>query len=131
VPAGHEGGPVSELHALDCVPREVLLARTATRPLARDDRAALEDLATPDTPRLGPLDRAREALDTQRAVAAERLSHLEVGRRVGEPQVRVVLAARKIRTQLDIEVERGSRQRHLPVHLSFFLGWLILWIEPG
>src|SRR5262245_32717738 len=37
---------------------DVLLARTATGPLAGDDRPALEDLATPHAPRLLPCQRA-------------------------------------------------------------------------
>src|SRR5437764_14633724 len=43
------------LDAQDRVPRDVFLARTATGPLTRNYRAALEDLAAPDTPRLAPL----------------------------------------------------------------------------
>src|SRR4029450_5651317 len=53
------------------VPRDVLLARATTRPLTRHHSAALEDLATPHAPRLCALDRAREALDANRAVRAE------------------------------------------------------------
>src|SRR5436190_22834632 len=41
----------------DLVPGEVLLARTTPRPLTRYDGATLEDLATPDAPRLRPLHR--------------------------------------------------------------------------
>src|SRR5688572_31106491 len=56
-------------------------SRTAAGPLARDDRAALEDLATPHAPRLLPCQRAGQALRADRAVHAEPLGLLEVGRR--------------------------------------------------
>ena len=88
---------------------DVLLARTATGPLARNDRATLEDLATPDAPGLGPLDRTGQALDPQRAVPAERLGQLELGRRVGEPQVRVELAARQVRLHARRSASSGCR----------------------
>src|SRR4051812_20342568 len=51
------------------VPNHVLLARTTPRPLARNRGATLEDLPTPDTPGLGPLDRTGQALHPNRAVA--------------------------------------------------------------
>src|SRR5262249_38118147 len=98
--SGHPAGAESDARAVaDLDPQhgvagEVFLTRTATRPLARYDRAPLEDLSTPHTPWLGPLDGAREALDPERASAAQGLRDLEVGRHVGEPQIRVVLAAR-------------------------------------
>src|SRR5690606_27309102 len=110
-------GPVGDLHPQDGVPREVLLARTAPRPLTRNDRAALEDLATPHAPRLGALDGAREALGLHGAAPTKCLRDLEVSRRVGEPQVRVVLAARHLCVQPDLKVEWRKRQSHLPVHL--------------
>src|SRR4051794_11489850 len=100
------------------VAREVLLARTAPGPLARDDRATLEDLAAPDAPRLGTLHGAGEALDAQRAVPAERLGQLQLGRGVGEPQVRVELPTGQVRLQLDVHVEGSQRQTHTPGHLS-------------
>ena len=91
--------PVGHLDPQDRVPGEVLLAGTATRPLARNNRTTLEDLATPHAPRLGALNRTGQALDLQRARPAEGLRNLEVSRGVGEPQVRVVLAARQLRVQ--------------------------------
>ncbi len=114
-------GAVGYLDAEDRVPSDVLLTRATTRPLARNDGATLEDLATPDTPRLGPLDCAGEALGLQRATPAESLRDLEVGRSIGEPQVRVVLTARKLRlesrpaTGLRGRVERTPES--FPVHL--------------
>src|SRR5689334_10566098 len=83
------------------VAREVFLTRTATGPLARDDHAVVEDLAAPDTPGLGPLQSAREALDAYRAVAAERLGQLQLGRLVREPQVRVEPTARNLAADVD------------------------------
>ena len=76
------------------VTREVVLTWPATGPLARNNRTTLEDLSTPHTPWLGSLDGACEALDLQRATPAEGLRDLKVSRHVGEPQIRVVLAAR-------------------------------------
>ena len=88
----HVRPPVGPRRALETVGREpllhldpqcgvtcdVLLARPATGPLTRDDRATLEDLAAPDAPGLVPLHRAGEALDAQRAVPAERLGQLQL-----------------------------------------------------
>src|SRR3954468_16501276 len=67
------------------VPGDVLLTGPATRPLARNNRAPLEDLAAPYTPGLGALHRAGQALDPYRAVDAERLGELQLSRCVGEP----------------------------------------------
>src|SRR5436309_13963839 len=64
---------VGDLNPKDLVPGDVLLARTTPRPLTRDHGATLEDLATPDAPRLLPLHRAGQALHPDRAVAAQRL----------------------------------------------------------
>src|SRR5262249_11933709 len=61
------------LDAQDGIAGQVLLTRTAPGPLTRDNRAALEDLATPDAPRLRPLDGAGQALDPHGALRAERL----------------------------------------------------------
>src|SRR6266542_2123435 len=54
--AHQRGSTGLHLDTQNGVPREILLARTATGPLARDDRAALEDLAAPHAPRLATLD---------------------------------------------------------------------------
>src|SRR5215475_8493685 len=94
------------------IPGEVGLARAATRPLARDDHAVVEDLATPDTPRLAAVESTSKALDPDRAVDAERLGEFELGRRLGEPQVRIESAARDVDVHLDLVVESGERQRH-------------------
>src|SRR5438034_2356026 len=85
----------------DLVPGDVLLARTTPRPLTRYDGATLEDLATPDAPRLGPLQRTGQALDPDGAVAAQGLGQFQLGRGVGEPQVRVEPAARQVHAHLD------------------------------
>jgi hypothetical protein len=137
----NRGGTGCYLDPQDCVTRDVLLARTATRTLPGNDRTALEDLATPYAPRLSALKSTSEALDTQRALGAERLGQLKLGRRLGEPQVRVEGAARElglhathrgtqalIRTPLDAYIERCQRQTH-PGHpfLISFCGLINLW----
>jgi hypothetical protein len=91
---GYDSRPVGNFDSQQGVPREVILARTATGPLTRNNRAPLENLSTPDTPRLGPLDGACQALDLERATPAKGLRNLQVSRHIGEPQIRVVLAAR-------------------------------------
>src|SRR5438067_13086585 len=60
----HELGrdPIRDLHPQDLVPGDVLLARTTPGPLPRNHGATLEDLATPDAPRLLPLHRTGQAL---------------------------------------------------------------------
>ena len=75
---------------------QVGLAGSTAGPLAVDDRPALEDLAPPHTPRLGPAQRACQALGLDRAVTAERLGPLQLGRSLGEPQVGVARAAREV-----------------------------------
>src|SRR5690242_9375591 len=57
---------VGDLNPKDLVPGDVLLARTAARPLTRNHGATLEDLATPDAPRLLALHRAGQALHPDR-----------------------------------------------------------------
>src|SRR5215211_3686844 len=57
-----------------------LLAGAAPRSLARDHDAALEDLAAPDTPGLAAVQRARQARVAHRAVGAEALRTLQLGR---------------------------------------------------
>ena len=66
-----------------------VLAWPSTRTLARDDRAALDDLAAPNTPRLLAFQRRVEALAADRAIRAQRLGALEVERVFGEPQIGV------------------------------------------
>src|SRR3954451_24552627 len=64
-----------------------LLARAAPWALARDHDAAFEDLAAPDTPRLAAVERAGQARRPHRAVGAEGLGELQLGRALGEPQL--------------------------------------------
>src|SRR6266545_338129 len=106
------GEPLLDLDRQLGVASDVDLARTAAGPLARDDRATLEDLAAPDSPGLAPLDRAGQALDAQRAVPAERLGQFQLGRGVREPQVRVELPTGQVCLNLDAHVEWGQRQTH-------------------
>src|SRR6266536_1481239 len=106
---------IRDRHPEDLVPGGILLARTTPGPLTRNHGATLEDLATPDAPRLGPLDRARQALHPDRAVAAQRLGQFEFGRRLGEPQVGVEPAAWQVHAHVDADVDGCQRQTHLPV----------------
>jgi len=76
--------------------RDVDLAGATTWTLARDDDATDEDLTTPDTPGLLPLDRAGQALGQHRAVGAERLRVLDVLGTLGEEQLRVIASAREL-----------------------------------
>src|SRR5205085_12604523 len=69
---------------------DVVLARTATRALAGNDDTGNDELATPDAPRLAPGQRLGEAPGPQRAGDAEGLGGLDVGRGLGEEQVRVL-----------------------------------------
>src|SRR3954463_7797725 len=87
------GEPLLDLVGQLGVASDVDLAGTTAGPLARNHSATLENLAAPDTPGLVALDRAGEALDAQRALTAERLRQFQLGRAVGEPQVRVELPA--------------------------------------
>src|SRR5512132_1577145 len=64
-----------------------VLARTPTRTLARDDRAAFEDLPTPNAPRLAAVQRRGQALPSNRAICAQRLGALEIDGAFREPQV--------------------------------------------
>src|SRR3954449_11854206 len=106
------GEPLFDLEREFGVTGDVDLARTAAGPLARNDRATLEDLAAPDAPRLTPLDRAGQALDAQRAVPAERLRQFQLGRGVREPKVRVELPTGQVCLELDAHVEWGQRESH-------------------
>ena len=71
-----------------------VLPRPAPGTLARHHDSAHEQLAAPDTPRLAPLQRAGQAQVAHRAVPAQRLRRLDVGRRLGEEQIRVPQPAR-------------------------------------
>src|SRR4051812_41925197 len=75
---GDRRSPGRHLDAEHRVARDILLAGTTARPLARNHSTALEDLAAPDAPGLTALDCASEALGAQRALRAERLRRLEV-----------------------------------------------------
>src|SRR5256885_9551540 len=102
-----------DLSPQDLVTGDVLLARTTPRPLPRNHGATLEDLATPDAPGLGPIDRTREALDPDGAVAAQRLGQVQLGGGVGEPQVGGEGPAREVPPYLHRHV-RGPRPAPLP-----------------
>ena len=90
----------------------VVLAGTAARPLAGDDHATLEDLAAPHSPRLPTLDGAGEAGEAGRAVPAQVLGPLQIGRRLGEPEIGVLHAAGDVvRALLGQRVERVEPER--------------------
>lgn len=63
----------------------------------------MEDLATPDTAGLLPLDRADQAHLPGRTISAQRLGELEVRRRVSEPEIGIVHLTRQFdrRTSAD------------------------------
>lgn len=61
--------------------------RTPARPLARDDRSLVEDLAAPDAAWFGAFERAGQAGRAQRAGPAMRLGLLKLGGQLGEPQI--------------------------------------------
>jgi hypothetical protein len=69
--------------------RQRVLARPAPRTLTRHHDAADEQLPTPDAPRLPALQRPGQARLLDRAVAAQGLGGLHVGRRLGEEQLGV------------------------------------------
>src|SRR3954467_11666561 len=75
----------------------LVLAGTATRPLAGDDGALDEELSTPDAPRLTALEGTVEAERAHRAVDAQGLGVLHIAWRLGEPELRVVNPARQAR----------------------------------
>lgn len=68
----------------------LILARPSTRALARQDGAALQDLATPDTAGLMPGQRRGKARGADRAATAQLLGPLQLGGGLSEPQVWVV-----------------------------------------
>src|SRR6478735_6498920 len=71
-----------------------VLAGATSRPLAGDDGALDEELASPNAPRLLTLEGAGEALEPRGAEAAEGLGELHVLGSLGEPELRVVVATR-------------------------------------
>ena len=66
-----------------------VLAWTPPRTLARDDRAAFEDLPTPNAPRLTAVQRRCQALPSNRAICAQCLGTLQIDGAFREPQVGV------------------------------------------
>src|SRR5882762_3062428 len=66
------------------------LAGTSPRALAGDDLPAFEDLPTPDSPGLATLESAGKAGEAGRAVQAELLGQIQLARRLGEPEIRVL-----------------------------------------
>src|SRR5215831_19068838 len=99
--------------------RGVLLARTATRALTRDDRAAQEQFPAPDAPRLAPLECAFKAADPCPAALAERLGRLHVRWSLGEKQFRVFRAGKVQATRhADGEERRDTDSVHDRVLLN-------------
>src|SRR5437763_4657597 len=91
--AGHddrlEGRVVKARTHNRCADGQAVLARTATRPLARHHDPLQDQLASPDAPRLAPLEGTGKALGLQRATGAERLGLLDLCRGLGEEQLGV------------------------------------------
>jgi len=77
--------------------RALGFAGTASGPLAGDDLAGDEKLAAPHAARLGPLESGLQARVEQRALETQVFGELDLGGRVGEPQVGVMESARKSR----------------------------------
>lgn len=75
--------------------RCAVLAGAAAWSLVGHDSAVVEDLAAPDAEWFAPVECAGQAFQPGRAVRAQRLRELEVGRGVGEPQVGTVHLTRK------------------------------------
>src|SRR3954466_2690883 len=97
-PAAPDGGRekfCGSVRSVAGVSRRHLLARTASRALARDHDAAFEDLPAPDTPGLAAVEGAGQARRPHGAVGAEALRELQLGRALGEPQLRVLDPARQ------------------------------------
>src|SRR5215472_13692026 len=99
--------------------RDLILARTPARPLARDDLAAQEQLSAPDAPWLPALDGAGQAPVPDRAVGTQRLGELHVVGRLGEEQVGIActwqLRGRRHHRWPDLlrpDCDRGDRPDH-------------------
>ena len=108
-PVGTVGGSGGQGLGVGAVPSQVGLARATARPLARDDHPALEDLAAPDPPRLGPAQGTGQALDADRAAGAQGLGPLQLRGSVGEPQVGVAGATRQVQPGAGCRVEQGAQ----------------------
>jgi hypothetical protein len=74
--------------------RMQVLARPPTAALVGKDAASHDDLAAPDTPGFPAAQRALETGCPDRAVRADRLGTAKDFGPLGEPELRVVLAAR-------------------------------------
>src|SRR5262249_6922514 len=71
----------------------VVLAGTPPRTLAGDDLPAFEDLPAPDSPGLATLEGAGEAGESGPALPAVLLGLFQIGRGLGEPEIRVLDSA--------------------------------------
>ena len=87
---------------------DVGLPRTSPWPLAGHYHTPQEQLAAPDAPGLGALERAGQAVSLPRAPTAQCLRVLHVIRRLGEEQIRVVGAGQPLAGR---HPERGDRSR--------------------
>src|SRR3954453_11156758 len=94
-PFGGRGTFCGSVRSVAGASRRHLLAGTASWSLALDHDAAFEDLAAPDTPGLAAVEGAGQAGRPHRAVGAEALRELQLGRALGEPQLRVLDPARQ------------------------------------
>lgn len=70
-------------------------AGSPPRPLAFEDRAGLEELTAPDTPRLGTLERTRQAPLPHWARSAHSLGLFEYQWLLGKEQLRILASARQ------------------------------------
>jgi len=86
-----------------------------------------EQLSSPDAPRLAALECPCQALRTNGAVKAQGLGELDVGRRFGEEQVRVVRPTRK---QLFVDTFRvQNADAHVSPPSSLIDRWVLLEIS--
>ena len=108
-------------HAIIETSGHIVFAGTSARAFVAHDRAAVENLTTPHTPRLGAFQRRRQALAPDRAARAERLGALQVGRGLGEPQVGFA----EMTWQLGQRLSRDCQCRHV-LFTCFLVWWLSL-----
>src|SRR5664280_1714857 len=88
--------PASDSAAAGYRGRLWMLARSPPRALARYDDTGHDQFPAPHAPWLGALHGSGQACRAYRAVRADGLGPLDLGRRLGEEQVRVDLPARQV-----------------------------------
>src|SRR4051794_38811620 len=96
IPSGRDESGSRGSHAAELwTSRGNFLPGASPGSLPRDDCASFEDLAAPDTPWLGAVERAGQAGVPYGTVRAEALGQLQLVRPLREPQVGVLYTARQ------------------------------------